>query len=133
MTMLHARRSVLAAVVGLAIAAGFIGSAAADAMMLHGDEIRATVSDTTISGTMLPDTAYTEYYGADGTIKGTSPDGPYTGMWSVDGDMMCFDYGDPATVSCWGVALEGDMVHWMDKDGNKGGTGTVVKGNPNNL
>ena len=128
------RRTVLVAAIALALFAG--GSSfvvAGEPKRLSGEEIAALVGDTTISGTMLPDVPYKEYYGADGMIKGTTADGPYTGKWSVDGDTMCFDYGDPATVSCWAIAAENDMVQWIDKDGNVGGTGMVVKGNPDNL
>ena len=42
--------------------------------------------------------------------------------------MMCFDYGEEK--SCWGVAIEDDMVTWMNGDTAEG-TGTVVIGNPN--
>ncbi len=134
MTGRYARRAMLTAALGLAwTGAAMSGAFAGEMKMLSGKEISTTVSDATISGTMLPDVGYTEFYMADGTIKGSSPDGPYTGKWSIDGDTMCFDYGDPATFSCWGVAAEGDMVHWIDKDGVEGGTGTVVKGNTNNL
>ena len=71
--------------------------------------------------------AYSEFYQADGTIKGKD----YTGAWSIEGDAMCFQYGtDPK--SCWQVLGEGNQVQWV-KDGNVEGTGTVVTGNPNNF
>lgn len=134
MTMRATRRTMTFAF-GLVLAGGIAGAAlAGDMTKLNGDEIRAKVSDTTITGTMLPDVPYAEFYGADGTIKGATADGPYSGTWSIDGDTMCFDYGDPATASCWGVAAEGDAtVHWLDKDGNVGGSGTVAAGNTNNF
>ncbi|MSP84070.1 MAG: hypothetical protein EXQ94_14475 [Alphaproteobacteria bacterium] len=69
-------------------------------MRLSGADITTLIGDTTITGTMLPDVAYSEYYGADGMIKAGTGADAYTGTWSVNGDMMCFDYGDPATFSC---------------------------------
>ena len=44
---------------------------------------------------------------------------------------MCFQYfSDPEY--CWQVLRDGDAVQWI-KDGRVEGTGTVVKGNPNNF
>ena len=89
------------------------------------DAIRAAVSDHTVVGSMADSGAYTEFYAADGTIRG---DG-YTGTWTVEGDAMCFDYGeDPAT--CWQVRLSGEQVAWV-QDGAERGTGTIIVGNPN--
>ncbi len=69
--------------------------------------------------------AYTEYYAADGTIRSAD----YAGRWSIEGDMMCFAYGeDPAT--CWSVALSGDQVSWL-VSGTVEGAGKIVAGNPN--
>lgn len=127
------RRTVLGVAMAAALLAGVPSFVAAESMRLSGDEIKALVGDSTISGTMLPDVPYSEFYGADGTIRGGTGADAYTGKWSVDGDTMCFDYGDPATFSCWGIAAEGDMVEWIDKNGAVGGSGTVVTGNPGNL
>ncbi len=127
------RRAVLGAAIAAVLVAFAPSFVAAESMRLSGDDIKALIGDTTISGTMLPDVPYAEYYGADGTIRGGTGENAYTGAWSIEGDTMCFDYGDPATFSCWGIAAEGDTVQWIDKDGNVGGTGTVAKGNPNNF
>ncbi|HEV7251723.1 MAG TPA: hypothetical protein VGN97_01290 [Mesorhizobium sp.] len=68
---------------------------------------------------------YTEFYAADGTIRGKD----YTGAWRVTDDAMCFAYGqDPET--CWQVRLRGDQVTWV-MEGADVGTGTLVPGNPN--
>lgn len=91
-----------------------------------GDAITAAIADKTVQGSMVDSGAYTEFYAADGTIRG---DG-YTGTWSVEGDQMCFNYGEGA--SCWSVRLNGDSVTWM-KDGKEDGTGTLIAGNPNNF
>ena len=48
----------------------------------------------------------------------------YTGKWRVNGDTMCFQYGqDPE--ACWQVKLECNQVTWV-KDGKGDGTGTIV-------
>ena len=90
-----------------------------------GDQIATAISGNTVQGSMLEAGAYTEFYQADGVIKGAD----YTGNWTVKDDQMCFDYGDGA--SCWSVRVEGDAVTWV-KDGVDDGTGTIVAGNPNN-
>lgn len=107
----------------LALAAGVAeaGSAAT------GDQIKAAVSGNTVQGSMVSSGAYTEFYAADGVIKGKD----YAGKWRIEGDAMCFQYGqDPE--SCFGVKLDGDQLTWV-KDGKDDGTGTIVKGNPNNF
>lgn len=91
-----------------------------------GAEITAAISGNTVQGSMTASGAYTEFYAADGAIKG---DG-YTGIWSVEGDTMCFDYGEGK--DCWGVRIDGEAVTWV-QDGADGGTGTIVPGNPNNF
>ena len=92
-----------------------------------GDQISAAISGNTVQGSMIASGAYTEFYGADGVIKGKD----YTGRWRVNGDTMCFQYGqDPE--ACRQVKIDGDQVTWV-KDGKNDGTGTIVKGNPNNF
>ncbi len=91
-----------------------------------GAEITAAISDNTVQGSMTASGAYTEFYAADGTIKG---DG-YTGTWTVEGDSMCFSYGEAP--DCWNVRIDGETVTWV-QDGADGGTGTIVAGNPNNF
>lgn len=90
-----------------------------------GEEIRAAVSGNTVQGSMTATGAYTEFYAADGTIKGAD----YAGTWTIEGDTMCFSYGE--TPDCWQAALSGDQVSWI-KDGAVAGTGTIVSGNVNN-
>jgi len=91
-----------------------------------GAQITAAISGNTVQGSMNESGAYTEFYDADGTIKGVD----YTGTWSVEGDQMCFAYGEEP--SCWDVHIEDDQVMWI-KDGAEDGTGTLVSGNPNNF
>jgi len=90
------------------------------------DQITAAIGGNTVQGSMVAAGAYTEFYQADGVIKGAD----YTGAWTVKDDQMCFDYGEGA--DCWSVRIEGDAVTWV-KDGADGGTGTIVAGNPNNF
>lgn len=89
-----------------------------------GDQIKAAIAGNTVQGNMLASGAYTEFYQADGVIKGAD----YTAKWSVTDDQMCFDYGEGA--SCWSVRIKGDAVTWI-KDGVEDGTGSLVAGNPN--
>jgi hypothetical protein len=110
-----------AALVALAV----IPVAAAD--KLNGEQIRTAISGNTVQGTMEGTGAYAEFYSNDGMIKA---DG-YTGVWAVEGDAMCFQYGsDPK--SCWEVIKDGDLIQWL-KDGKIEGTGTLAPGNPNNF
>lgn len=92
-----------------------------------GEQITTAITGNTVQGSMMASGAYTEFYGADGVIKGKD----YAGKWRVSGDTMCFQYGqDPE--ACWQVRLDGDQVTWV-KDGKDDGSGTIVKGNPNNF
>jgi hypothetical protein len=90
-----------------------------------GDQITAAITGNTVIGSMSASGAYTEFYAADGTIKAAD----YSGKWAVEGDKMCFTYGeDPAT--CWAVTVQGDQVTWL-VNGVAEGTGTIQPGNPN--
>lgn len=91
-----------------------------------GADITAAIADNTVQGSMSASGAYTEFYAADGTIRGQG----YAGTWTVEGDTMCFDYGQGK--DCWGVRIDGETVTWV-QDGVDGGTGTIVAGNPNNF
>ena len=92
-----------------------------------GDEIRAAVSDTTITGNMDSSGPYAEFYQADGMINGKD----YTGTWTVVDDTMCFAYPDTPT-DCYTLEISGDQVRWL-KDGKSLGTGTIAKGNTNSF
>lgn len=102
-------------------AATFAGDA------LTGDEIKASVSDSTVQGTMNDGMAYTEFYQADGTIKGKD----YTGKWTIEGDSMCFIYGSDPKM-CYQIRKAADGIEWMQDD-KVLGTGTISKGNVNNF
>lgn len=109
-----------------AIACALICAGTAPALATAtGDQIRAAISDTTITGNMDASGPYAEFYQADGAIKGKD----YTGTWTIEGDTMCFAYADTPT-ECYGLEIAGDQVRWL-KDGKSLGTGTIVKGNTN--
>lgn len=92
-----------------------------------GDAIRSAIAGNTVAGSMSASGAYTEFYGADGSIRAKD----YSGTWSIEGDQMCFSYGtDPAT--CFGVEISGNSVTWLGESGPEG-TGTVAPGNPGGL
>ena len=90
-----------------------------------GDQIRAAIADSTVTGNMDASGPYAEFYQADGTIKGKD----YQGTWTVEGDTMCFAYPDTPK-DCYALDIEADQVRWL-KDGKSLGTGTIVKGNTN--
>jgi hypothetical protein len=90
-----------------------------------GDQITAALSGNTVMGSMVASGAYTEFYAADGKIRAAD----YEGAWTVEGDTMCFIYGDAAP-TCFGVRLNGDQVTWVSGETDEG-TGTILPGNPN--
>ncbi len=92
-----------------------------------GEAIMAAISGNTVQGSMDASGAYTEVYDVDGTIKAAD----YTGAWSIEGDTMCFDYGE-APVECWSVGIDGDQITWA-MEGKASGSGTLLEGNPNNF
>ncbi len=103
--------------VGTAVAGGHA--------LLSSAQITAQISGNTVQGSMADGSRYTEFYSADGTIRGNG----YTGNWRVNNNQMCFKYGEDPE-NCWSVEIEGDKVWWIS-GGKKDGTGTLVTGNPN--
>lgn len=87
-------------------------------------EIRRAVVGNTINGSMKSTGAYTEYYRADGVVKGRN----YEGKWRLDASGMCFDYGQGE--ACWQLVLSGPRVTWY-RDSVLQGEGVIVRGNPN--
>ena len=108
----------------VALVLGLMPLAAVAQELATGAEISAAITGNTVQGSMTASGAYTEFYAADGAIKAKD----YSGKWTVEGDAMCFDYGEGK--DCWGVRIDGEAVTWV-KDGADGGTGTIVAGNPN--
>lgn len=120
-TALLLAAALLAAPLMLASRAGFAGD------MLTGDQIKSTVSNMTVEGKMNDGMAYSEYYDADGTIKGKD----YTGKWTIEGDQMCFVYGTDPKKSCYGIEKTADGIAWIE-NGKAEGTGMVTQGNMRN-
>jgi hypothetical protein len=108
------------------VAAVFFAAPSFAQDLATGDAITTAISGNTVQGSMVASGAYTEFYGADGVIKGKD----YAGKWTIDADTMCFDYGEG--IECFGVRIAGDQVTWV-ADGKDEGTGTLVSGNPNNF
>jgi hypothetical protein len=108
----------------VAVAAGFALAGAAAADKLSGDQIRQVVVGNTVEGTMEGTGDYAEFYQKDGTIKAQA----YSGIWTIEGDEMCFQYGSDPKM-CWEVARDGDVLQWI-KEGKVEGTGKVAAGNP---
>lgn len=87
---------------------------------LSGTEIRDQLMGNRISGAMSDGTEYSEVYRVDGTIEGED----YTGQASIEGNQMCFDYGDGE--SCYQVNMVGDdRIEWV-QDGEVVGHGTIT-------
>jgi len=103
-------------------------SAEPGSAMAKGEQIRERISGNTVSGTMDPESTYTEYYAPDGTIHGAS----YQAKWNIDGDRMCFNYDEAPQADCYAVKIDGNAVEWH-LDGETQGKGTIVEGNPNNF
>jgi hypothetical protein len=105
----------------------FVTATSAIAAPATGDQITQAISGNTVQGSMDSSGAYTEHYAADRTVFGKD----YKAKWSVEGDTMCWVY-DGSPKDCWSVDIEGDQVRWV-KDGKAQGSGTVLKGNPNDF
>lgn len=98
------------------------------AEMADAQTIRDRVIGNTVTGTMSPDSAYTEFYAADGSIHGSS----YEARWTIEDDKLCFDYDEAPQIDCYGVKIDGNSVEWHRQDEVQG-KGTLVEGNPNNF
>ena len=93
--------------------------------LAKGAQLKRAVSGNTVEGSMDASGRYTEFYAKDGTVRGKD----YKAKWNIEGDTMCWVYeGQPK--DCWQAGVKGTSVKWV-KDGKVQGTGTIVKGNPN--
>lgn len=109
------------------IALEIVGAPPGDDIAPEADEISAALAGNTVKGNMKASGDYEEFYAGDGTIRG---DG-YTGAWRVDGERMCFTYGDNPE-ACWDVKIDGGQLTWL-KDGEEEGSGEIIEGNPNDF
>ena len=89
-----------------------------------GATIKRAIVGNTVEGDMNVSGRYTEFYAKDGKIHGKA----YVGRRTIEGDRMCFSYGEEPA-SCCQVAIDGANVAWL-KDGRTDGTGTIIPGNP---
>ena len=110
-----------------ALACVLIAGAAVAGSPLSGDGIKTMMSDVTVEGKMNDGMAYSEFYEADGKIRGKD----YSGKWTVEGDSMCFVYSTAPDKMCYEIGDNGNGIDWMQK-GKVLGTGTVTKGNVRN-
>ncbi|MFC0269793.1 hypothetical protein [Kushneria aurantia] len=86
---------------------------------LSGSQIQERVLGHRVTGAMAGGSQYNEVYRVDGTIEGEG----YTGEASIEGNQMCFDYGDGNT--CYQVRMVGDnQIEWLS-DGEVVGHGTI--------
>jgi uncharacterized protein YceK len=97
-------------------------------------DLPGTVSNRTFRGKDDAGQPYSEYYGADGTLRGTSGGEAYSGSWEVVGEQLCFTYPDGGTseTECYAVFKDGDVLTWLTTDGQIV-EATFVEGNPDNL
>ena len=77
---------------------------------------------------------YTEYYAADGSLRGISGGEAYSGSWKVVEDKLCFTYptADASEIECYAVFKNGDSLTWIDSNGRVV-EATYVEGNPDGL
>jgi hypothetical protein len=101
------------------------------------DEISKTVIGNTMTGKTAKGDPYTEYFAADGSIRGLAADGSkYSGKWWLrkEDNLMCFRYGDGAfDAGCVRLSLTGDRVDFTLMDGTTEPSATLVQGNPGSL
>ncbi len=95
-------------------------------------ELTALLANRTYSGE-YNGAPYSEYYDANGTLRGKDVAGATSGTWKVQGDKVCFTYTTDATptTGCYTANLDGNTVLWF-KDGVYNDSTTFVIGNPNN-
>jgi hypothetical protein len=127
--MIHNIKIQTAAVIALfAVAFLTIVGGALAGEVLSGDSLRATMAGKTVEGKMNDGSAYSEYYQADGTIKGKD----YVGKWTINGNAMCFVYPtSPSGNGCYQIAKNANGIDWI-QNGKVLGTGTVSEGNTRN-
>ncbi|MEM1377785.1 MAG: hypothetical protein AAGG69_10390 [Pseudomonadota bacterium] len=111
----------------LAIASILSATSVHAADLASGQQISEAISGNTVQGGMEASGVYTEYYAADGVVRGAD----YTAKWMIEGDMMCWLY-EGSEKDCWNASIDGDQIGWV-QDGENLGTGTILSANPNNF
>jgi hypothetical protein len=96
--------------------------------VLSGGSLKAMMAGKTVEGKMNDGSAYSEFYQADGMIKGKD----YVGKWTIDGNAMCFvNPTSPSGNGCYQIGKNATGIDWM-QNGKVLGTGTVSEGNIRN-
>jgi hypothetical protein len=98
---------------------------------VKGADLTALLANRTFSGE-YDGAPYSEYYDADGTLRGRYLAGATTGTWKVEGETVCFTYTSRATpaTDCYTANRVGDTVLWYE-NGKYSDSATFVMGNPN--
>jgi Caspase domain len=113
--------------------AGRIAALPSSGAKLSGDEIRTVFAGNSVTG-VSGGKSYTDFYMANGTIKGSRKGGKYGGYWRVEGDTICIDYQGTQFDSCYTIVLNGDRVRAFDESGAEGkNKARIVPGNPAGL
>ena len=110
-------------VIATLLATATVSMAAADWTALTGEEITALLSGNTVKSS-----DFTEFYDANGSVRGAEGDTKYKGTWRVDGDKLCVDFAQFNYKDCLTVQKDGSAYRFITKD--KKPKVTVVTGNP---
>jgi len=94
---------------------------------LTGEEIYHYIIGNSLSGTTVANNVYCEYFNPNGTIKGLDTLF-YTGRWSIDGNLLCFDYPGPDDDGCQSMHLAGSRVSAYENGRTFTGTAALQTG-----
>ena len=124
--------AVLVLVLGAGVAAGlWYGSSVREqGGTLTGAEIRLLIAGNTVKGTK-----FSEYYAADGSIRGREiedADEQYVGTWHIEGDQLCVAFPSHDVKNCVSIA-RGQGGAYDFADAERHSKRTIVAGNPDNL
>lgn len=122
----------LVLVLGAGVAAGLWYSSTVHEQdgTLSGAEIQVLISGNTVKGSK-----FSEYYAADGSIRGReieNADEPYVGTWHIEGDRLCVVFPSHDFKNCVSIA-RGQGGAYDFADAERRSQRTIVAGNPNNL
>ena len=93
-----------------------------------GDELRAILIGTGNKIKGISDGAWwVESYEPNGNIRGLWRGVVYSGRWSINGDIMCFDHVGTSSDWCGHAAIRGDKVFWWDENGEPGDEDIFVR------
>ena len=96
--------------------------------ILMGSEIRGLIIGNTLTGETAKHGAFAYFYNKDGTIQGTD----YKGTWVIKDNALCLKSAADETARCWKFGRDGTGFQLI-LDGSVVGTGSVVRGNPDDL